>query len=516
MTYQDLSVNQLVEHLSGGWQSDHTGWVMELINRWKSSLKAPVEIKQHNQNEVRLVTDLSDIHLRGMNEVPCLISGGNGSDGLQDFWRKSSGPGRLPFILTLSDQTFSQTKPMVGDRGLVLSANQIKQLLSSPDPREFLKKQLHKAIPKQRLIPYDFLRSSEGSMFFGRRHELNRLRHEDGTSFAIAGPGKVGKSSLIKQYRLQMVRERDPRTSLRYYIDFYDCADTSPDGVARFFAMKIDPSKHSDRMMADGLLDFLRYQSYKNNHVPLDLLLDEVDEVCNGEAFRMLGEAAKLGYCRLALCGKSALLRMMLDKDSPLKGRLELIQLEPLDETSARRLILEPLRDLGIEISDPDLLINQIFRLTGRLPHLLQLYGKRLATLAIDENATMITANHIETLKWDFAVAQIFAEPLRNLSDPETKLIALLLLQNGSGEFSLQSVQKIAEKESLHYNLGQVIELCNDLVISNLLTWHSGRYRIANEALIDYVRHQGLLEESEFVQTREAVKKRREAHHQSQ
>lgn len=515
MTYHDLTIHQLVEHLAGGWQADHTGWILELINRWKASLKAPIEIKQHSQNAVRFVTDLSEIRLRGMNDVPCLIIGGDGSSGsddVLDFWRSAAGPGKLPFILALSEQRYRQAEQIVTEeRGLLLSANQIRQLLSPSDPRQYLKKQLHKQISRLRLIPYDFLKSAEGSMFFGRRNELNRLRHEDGTSFAIAGPGKVGKSSLIKQYKLLMARERDARNTLRLYIDFYDCRDTSPDGVARFFAMKVDSSKQSSRMTADGLLDFLRYQGYKNEDVSLDLLLDEVDEVCTGDAFKMLGEAAKLGYCRLVLCGKGSLLRMMLDKDSPLRGRLELMQLEPLDEHSARRLILEPLADLGLKISDPELLINQVFRLTGRLPHLLQLYSKRLASLAIEEQEDKITINHIETLKWDFAVAQIFTEPLRNLTDSETRLAGLLLLKSGQHEFTVQAVQKFLESESIGHDLNRMTEICNDLVISNVLTWSAGRYRIANEALFDYARNNGLLEDFELQQTRELIQKQRAA-----
>lgn len=511
MTYQEF--NQLVENLAGGWQSDHAKSALELINQWRINLKASVYFRQGEQgdvarNAVRFVTDLSEIHLRGLNDVPCLLIGGEGADGVLDFWRKSVGPGRLPFILALSEKAYRQAELVVTEqRGLLLSAFQMKQLVASSDPRSFLKDQIHKQIAKQRLIPYDFLKSAEGGMFFGRRNELNRLRHEDGTSFAIAGPSKVGKSSLIKNYRSQMLRDRDSCV-LRFYVDFYDCRDTSPDGVARFFAMKIDPSKQSSRMTADGLLDFLRYQSFRNAGVSLDLLLDEVDEVCNGEAFKMLGEAAKLGYCRLVLCGKGSLLRMMLDKESPLRGRLELMQLEPLDEHSARRLILDPLADLGLEISDPELLIKRVFRLTGRLPHLLQLYGKKLASLAIEEDSDEITINHIETLKWDFGVAQIFTEPLRNLTDPEARLIALLLLKEGrekADEISLKAVQRLAAGESLDYDLNRATEICNELVISNVLAWNNGRYRIANEALFDYVRNLGLLEASEIEQARQIV-----------
>ncbi len=496
MTHHDTSVVQLVEHLANEWRPDQFGLAHEFVKIWKDKLNVGAWVKNGGRNALRFVTDLGEIRLRGMNEVPCLLVGGDGENEVGDFWRKTAGPGRLPFILALSDRAYGQAKTYITDsRGLLLSSSDLKQLLTAVHPRTFLTNQLHKQIPKQRLIPYDYLRSVEGGMFFGRRTELNRLRYEDNLSFAIVGPGKVGKSSLVKQYQRQMIIERDPRHTYRFYIDFYECNDLTPDGVARFFAMKIDPSKQSSRLTADGLIDFLKYQSYRMFNGPLDLLLDEVDEVCNGEAFRFLGEAAKQGYCRLALCGKGSLLRLMQDENSPLRGRLELIRLEPLDTYSARKLILEPLNDLGLKISDPDLLVERIFRLTGRLPHLLQISCKKLATLAIEGNLDEITRDDIETLKWDFGAAQVFTEPLRNLTDPAARLLGLLLIKDGREEFPIPVVQKLAETENLSASLRQITDLCNELVISNVLAWRNGKYCIATGALYDYARNLGLLED---------------------
>jgi hypothetical protein len=502
---QNFPIGQLIDQLSQGWKPDHSGLAEEFAQLWQEKLNAKVERKESGKNGLRFIADLSEIRLRGLNEVPCLLSGGDGAEELRDFWRKSAGLGRTPLIIALSEQAHRQAESVITDaRGLLLSGTQVKQLLTAPEPRQFLTRQFNRQIPKQRLIPFDYLRPAEGGMFFGRRPELNRLLLEDQTSFAIAGPGKVGKSSLVKHYLRQTGRNRDPRRSYRFYIDFYDCQDISSDGAARFLAMKLDPSKQSSRMVASGLLDFLKYQSFRHNGA-LDLLLDEVDEVCHSQAFNLLGEAAKLGFCRLVLCGKGGLMQTLLGDKSPLRNRLELIKLEPLDPLSARQLFLEPFRDLELRVNDPDALVQRVFSLTGRLPHLLQLFGKKLATLVIEEEAKEITTQHIETLKWDFGVAQIFTDPLLRLKDAEARLLGLLLIKDRRRELSVPAIQQLAEQEKLANDLRHVTSLCNDLVISNVLAWSSGKYCVANEALYDYVNNLGLLANEALDEARQAV-----------
>ncbi|NOT63837.1 MAG: hypothetical protein HOP19_26780 [Acidobacteria bacterium] len=510
MSQQTSSIGQLIDHLSHGWKADYSGLTSEFTQLWQEKLNAKVESQVSGKNSLRFISDLSEIRLRGMNDVPCLLTAGDGAEDLRDFWRKSAGLGRLPLVIALSEHAYRQAEYLITDaRGLLLSSIQTKQLLTAASSREFLIKQLNRQIPKQRLIPFDFLRPAEGGMFFGRGSELSRLLLEDQTSFAIAGPGKVGKSSLIKHYQRQAIRKRDPRGSYRYYIDFYDCQDTSPDGVARFFAMKIDPSKKSSRMLASGLLDFMKYQAFCHGGA-LDLLLDEVDEVCHGKAFYLLGEAAKEGYCRLVLGGKGMLLQTMLSDKSPLRSRLELIKLEPLDPDSARQLFLEPLQCLELKISDEGGLIKRIFSMTGRLPHLLQLFGKKLATLAIEGNISEITAQHVETLKWDFSVAQMFTDPLLRLADAEARLLGLLLIKDSRHEFSVPVIQQLAAPENLPSDLRKITKLCNDLVISNVLSWCGGKYCVANESLYSYASNLGLLADEALDEARMAVRKQNE------
>ncbi|MCI0659592.1 MAG: hypothetical protein L0220_00810, partial [Acidobacteria bacterium] len=272
-----------------------------------------------------------------------------------------------------------------------------------------------------------------------------------------------------------------------------DCNDSSDDGIARFIAMHIAPSSRSDRVTNDDLVQFLRRQ-YSLHHGSLELLLDEVDLVCASRAFKSLAKAARQNICRLVLCGRSNLLKIALSPDSLLECRVELLRLQSLDHDSARELLICPLSDLGFSLDQPDRIIERLFRLTGRMPHLLQFYGKKLANLAIEEGTDIITQEHLDTLRWDFETAQYFISPLGDLTDLESHLVALSLLKDGRQVFSVPLVREIAAKYELHLSYARIGEICNDLVINNILAWDEGAFRLANESLPYYARQMKLLD----------------------
>lgn len=490
-----LTTSALMERLiQEGWDSSHDGVAQEFAQRWATVLNTSLNINKVEENLLSFTIHLPHFRLRTMQEVPCLLIAGDSvnTDALKDYKIKYNNPNYLPFILTLSPsahQSAFQMFPL--GRCLILSAEQIKSLLMMDNPQDQLKRLLRDQIPRRTLIPYNFSLPAVGGMFFGRNDELSRLQEEDFISFSIAGPGRIGKTSLLKSYYVNQFSRHNSRIANRFNISFYK-SEPTPDGIARFLAMEIRDSKQSDRMTAGGLVNFLRHMR-SDLGGPLELLLDEVDEVCQGEAFRYLGEAARMGLCRLVLCGKGGLLKTMLSTKSPLECRLDLIQLGPLDEGSARELLLKPLADLGFQISDEEHFLDKILRLKGRLPNLLQLFGKKLAEIAIQEKAETITPNILDLLLGDFLIAQFFIKSLIDLDDPQTRLIGLLLVEEGEANVSLSSMQALASRCGLSLSSKRVMEVCIDLVINNVLVWNHGLYSLANEGLPFYARQTGYL-----------------------
>lgn len=494
----NMKTAALIENLAKGWLASHGAHASEFVHRWGDKFQTGVEVKQQGTNFLRFTCDLSGIRLHGMTDVHCLLVGGEDAATLQalrELRQHTGDSGGLPFVLAASRYACEQARAMLSPgRHLLMSPEVLERLGNEQKPAAFLKELLRAQIPLQRLIPYSHLLSVEGGMFFGRRSESDKLYYESDVSFAVAGPGRIGKTSLVKQYLRRLTRDRDPQKTRTFYVDFYSCPK-DPNSVARFLAMKLDASRRSHEVSAGKLLDFLQYQRFQHGG-PLNLLLDEVDGVCRSEAFSTLGEAAKLGHCRLVLIGKGELLDLMLYRETQLKQRLQLLRLNPLDESDARDLLLEPLTDLGFRIEAPDKLVDRVFSLTGRLPHLMQFFARRLAELAIEEKRNEISAAQAETLKWDYETALFFLSPLdeKVFGNPEARSLAYLLLKEPPAGINPAQVCSLLRRRDPAINELQALKLCNELVIQNILVWDRGGFQIANEALVEYARHFGLLD----------------------
>lgn len=493
---KDIPTPALIDKLGAGWLRFQSGLPQELVHRWQARFDTGGDVKEVGDNTLLFDTDLSRISLRGMHSVLCLMLG-DGPEvvhAAREFWHKGSARRGIPFILGLSEEALRVARAAFpSQRCLVLSAAELKKLLKAEDPYAHLKQMLWKEIPKRRLNPYNQLVPAEGGIFFGRRTELQRIREQDEVCVAIAGPGRIGKTSLVRRYRHDLIRSRDPRVAQCFYVDFYDCHDTTDDGVARFLAMAVDPSSRSARMTPRDLVRFLRYHRGRCGR-PLELILDEVDTVCLGDAFRSLGIGARLGLCRLVLCGRGVLLKTILSGGSPLECRLELMQLEPLDRKSAAELLLRPLSDLGFDLVGVETLADRILRLTGRLPHLIQFCGRQLVESAIKKELGRLSQDDIEELEGDFVVAQYFIKPLRDIDDPVSRLVGLWMLKNGHGELTVLDAQGIATQSGIALDHNRALEICNDLVINNVLAWDGGHFRIANEGLYLYAKRMGFLD----------------------
>src|SRR6185295_17598165 len=342
MSTNNRSYVDLFGRLAGGWVESHPTAAQELLQAWREAFRTEAEVREIGNGCMYFTTDIAEIFLRGMDDIHCLALSKPEDEArraVQEFRRRIGAPGRLLVVLACREETYWAVRGLIGQSlFLALSPAEILSILAT-SPVQTLKSFVRWKIPLRSLIPYNYLRPALGNLFFGRHAELHRLIQEEQVSWAIAGPGRIGKTSLIKEYHRRLIRSRDPRAQRLVDIDFHPCSNATSDGVARYFAMHTDSSSRSHRMTADGLIDFLRRQRAMCGG-PLELLLDEVDEVCHGLAFDRIGEAAKLGLCRLILCGRAELLDMMLSRTAPLAGRLDLLRPTPLEEAEARDLIL--------------------------------------------------------------------------------------------------------------------------------------------------------------------------------
>jgi hypothetical protein len=491
MNPSQFSPVELCRSLAEGWSVENPDAPRELFTRLRRSWHANMDREKSDVSTFRAVMELNQVRLLGASELGCLVLGKGAAVEREvgEFWRQQGGGGRLVMVLAATTALKEAAQRFApADRCVFLGNGEIETLLTHPKPLELLKDHLRRQIPLHRLLPYDTIHPAAPNMFFGRRDILNRFHQEETTSFAIAGPGRIGKSSLLKQYRRELRWNlRDERRNRLFMIDCYPYGGFEPDKLAQRIALDISADSEANRVNAKTLLRFLKRHS-SDGEQPLELLFDEVDGVCRSEVMDELAEAVRTGYCRVILCGKSRLFALMNQCERQFAGRLERICPEPLDVESAARLLMEPLADLGVVFQDAAAALQTVFQLTARRPHLIQECARTLFQFAQADKTSVVSAEHLQQLREQFMETAYAMLPLEAMQDDLTRLLALLWLREGGGPVNVGSFQKLADKYGLALSAAKTLHICEDLWICNVLTRERGTLTLASPHLVEFVR----------------------------
>lgn len=498
MSHSSKNIAGTIEKLTAGWTEGPSPLVDEFLAFWKERV-APYEIRSRSAGALHFTTSLPNSRLRGAESIHCLALGGD-AEGLgkmaEAFVREHSEPGRWLFFLSFSPAGDQALKATAGcERRVILSAEELRQILSEEDSIKALRGFVRRTIPVRSLMPYDILLSATGPMFYGRQAELKLLEEEDGQSFAVTGPSRIGKTSLVKRYRSQLFQRKDPSAQATFYIDCFEFQHRSPDAVARKIAMAIDAGSRAARTGADDIVGFLKQMKGHLGCRPT-LILDEADEVCQSSLFyEQLNSAVRQGVCRLILSGRGNVLRLALGGKSGLAERLKPIFMRSLDNAAAKALLYEPMQELGIDFEDFDQCWQDLAGRTGRCPHLIQFYGQRLVELAHEEGIRRIQPRHLDLLHWDFTTVSYFLSPLDDLKQqPVPRAIALAILRSGAESFTTQEIQGIGASAGIVIGHDEAMETARTLVVQNVLGWNDGQgWRVANKALAEYAQRMGYL-----------------------
>jgi hypothetical protein len=299
------------------------------------------------------------------------------------------------------------------------------------------------------------------------------------------------------QYR-RVLRRTDPdRYTRTVHIDYLklpreDIKDERE--VCRFLTFKVNDTKWGHHQVPERLESFLRSEGNRRGGT-LELILDEVDLVCNTHTFQLLAEAAKEGACRVILCGKSELYDAMNRADHVFYKRLRLLPLGPLGASDARLLFVQPLIDLGFRINrvDEEQIFREVFSDTGGYPHLLQFYGDAIITEAMRRGSEDITPALCQAVANSDETDQIVGGQLLSIEDPLEQLIGLSLIQRYSDQIGESTIREIAAHEGISLGEREAERFCRKFYINNILTRCGDYYQVANRGLAKAVRRRGYL-----------------------
>ncbi len=264
------------------------------------------------------------------------------------------------------------------DSGIVwLKPDDLKEMVDTP--RDEVKAWLGRLIASQLknfedLIPYQTHGPADHDMFFGRDYELQRLSSGAARGGIIIGAHQSGKTSLLKRLGERLEKQHyvvgGPYSihSPNFQTFFYDTLRELNIGVPADISL-------------ESWSSMLRDRSIEGKH--LVLLLDEVDTLLdqeNAKTVHNLGREMRAlqndGYCKFYLAGHKHLREAIALEGGPFRNFAQEITLRGLDESPGIRLIQEPIRDIGFNVSAQQ--AERIFKGTAGVAVLIQGFCRRL------------------------------------------------------------------------------------------------------------------------------------------
>jgi hypothetical protein len=475
-----------------GWTANSKNSVIFVERLISRALSTHVEMVEVGENYAVLRFSLDAIHFRHFHQIYCIVLGGPIPDrgvasNLKYQW---SGDDRFIMVVLPLDSWEPEFATTFSARTgfLMVCLEKLQEIGRSADPiGEFMELVLSR-ISRHRLNPFSTLAVPAKNMFFGREESLELLFQADATSWAVAGPGRIGKSSLIQHY-IRLLRELDPvRKQTVFYTDFYYLDTIDEDAISRHIARAINDNRRAQEITLSTIKRFIMIESRGRR---LELLFDEVDRVCHTQAFLKLAELAKDGVCRLVFCGKAALYESLHNPEHQLHGRLQHLHLLPMSFEDSQRLFLLPLIDLGFRFTDEERIMHEIYRDTSGYPHLIQHLGSTIVRFAIEELRVVLDFEFVEKVRNHFDTAQFFVAPIHALGDDRLELIALSLLHDPIEQFTESHIRRTAEREGLQFDAKRISEVARSFYINNIVSWDGTYFRIATGGLRRFARKLG-------------------------
>lgn len=292
-------------------------------------------------------------------------------------------------VLLIADATSNQAgladvrdalRHIPGDALRILFAEDtIRQILFAQDStsarREFCRAVVTQ-VPVARLSPF---RSSGTGIedayhrsFLGREGELQQLLAGVRQNFLLVGPRRMGKSSLLKAFRRELL-QRMPDVEITTF-----CFG-STGSLSGLFRDHADfPTSTPDAFHRSILARSAKHQVY---------LLDEVDYFLDVEKrsdypFCSVMRALSVeGRASFVLSGHREVHAALRTSEHPLRNFGHKLLLGPLDREAAAQMILAPLTDFGLSFADSHACLDWIRDQTACRPHLLSFIGDALLRL---------------------------------------------------------------------------------------------------------------------------------------
>lgn len=225
--------------------------------------------------------------------------------------------------------------------------------------------------------PYSWQAGCRDSMFFGREHDLRHILGSPKVSFAVVGPRRIGKTSLLQRLRLELVRYPG-----QHYL-YVNCS-----GISRFHdladtLLRRISGRHHFRWQNTNDVESELVRAATTHKARYLIALDEFDGVARAsqEEFGRIKDwftGRFRGRLRFVVAGYGALWDSIENRESYLFNVFMPITLGPLRTREAEQFLRQTLGELDIPIVSSPQAISLLLNYTGLQPWLMQVFCSRL------------------------------------------------------------------------------------------------------------------------------------------
>ncbi len=365
----------------------------------------------------------------------------------------------------------SQLRHAAGQYVVFFGREDLSHILASPSPQRQLRIFVLSQIDITYVSPYTTAGRVPDRIFFGREPEMREiLDHIVQVSYAVIGGRRIGKTSMLR--RLSSIRLPDAGFQTLYL----DCSPIAsyPD-LMRTKLRDWNPPNPDSMPRTFG--DLLQTPPVGR---PLVILLDEVDKLLHDDRTATPAESWPLcsefrsfsnnGYGTFVLAGERTLREALRDSTSPLFNFVKVVRLGPLDYHAVEELIVKPMKQLEIVLTDEGAITRRIWNVTSGHPAVVQRLCDRLVTRLAQHALRRLTPADVDDVVADPAfIRDDFLATYLSRATVLEHLVVLLMAKDASLTTG-DAIHQTLQSDGLTVTLNQVVAAAERLVdLRNIL-----------------------------------------------
>lgn len=369
---------------------------------------------------------------------------------------------------------------------IVLDGADIRRLLDARDPSRRLVELILDQVDLTVVSPYVTSGPVPENMFFGREYELKTIvRTVRERNFAIIGGRKIGKTSVLA--RVHHLLKNSPE----HYPLYLDCQAVH-NHEEFFSAVNTMWQVTMPSPTPEGFRAMARDIAAQANHRIVVMLFDEIDDllahdIANGERlFRILRALSQEEKTRFVFCGEKTLNAALHNPNLVFFNFCNLLPLSYLMRDEARRVITDPMQDMGILLEEEKILADRIVDIAAGHPNIVQYICQKLIERINARRERVITRMDVSAFAQSAQFAEYFAEVSWGAASPLERLITLLMLDHP--EVTPGEMAEMLRARELRVPPAQLEMAFNDLSLFSILRRDGPKYAFAAQAFPDVLR----------------------------